>query len=103
MSSITFRIPTTQPFPFDQATQYLRGSPSRIVERVSERCYQRPMAVDGSPAVLTVEPLNEGVSDLKVTVRGEGVSADAEDGLRPVVERVFATRVNVRPLLDSMP
>ena len=100
MNSITFRVPATQPFPFDLAMQYLRGSPSRIVERVSERCYQRPMAVNGSPVVLTVEPLDEGMS---VTLQGEGVSADAEDRVRPIVERVFAARADVRPLLNSMP
>src|ERR1041384_7203712 len=103
MNSITFRVPTTQPFPFDLAMQYLRGSPSRIVERVSERCYQRPMAVNGSPSVLTVEPLADGLSDLRVTLQGAGLSANAEASVRPVVERIFATRADVQPLLDSVP
>jgi DNA-3-methyladenine glycosylase II len=103
MHSITFRVPTTQPFPFDLAMQYLRGSPSRIVERVSEHCYQRPMAVNGSPAVLTVEPPDERLSELQVTLRGDGVSAEAEARVRPIVERTFAARADVQPLLDSMP
>jgi DNA-3-methyladenine glycosylase II len=101
MPSITFHVSTTQPFAFDLAMRYLRGSPSRIVERVDEGSYQRPMAVDGTPAVLTVEPLDGAAGGLEATLQGEGISADAEQSVRPIVERIFATRADLGPLLDS--
>ena len=40
---------------------------------------------------------------LQVTVRGDRLPSDAESILRPVVQRIFATNVDLAPLLDSMP
>jgi len=38
-----------------------------------------------------------------VTLRGEKLPTDAENVVRPLVERVFATGVDLSPLLDSIP
>jgi DNA-3-methyladenine glycosylase II len=103
MSLFTFNVPTTQPFAFDLALGYLRGSPSRIVERLSERSYHRPMTINGIAAVLTVEPAEENGDALQITLRGDAISAGAEGVARSIVQRVFATSADLQPLLASLP
>src|SRR4051794_32982216 len=103
MPSISFSVPTIEPFSFDLALAYLRGSPARIVERLGDRSYHRPIALQGKPALLSVESRETQPAALHVTLRGEKLPTDAENVVRPLVERVFATGVDLSPLLDSIP
>jgi DNA-3-methyladenine glycosylase II len=95
-------VPTTAPFAFDLALDYLRGSPSRIVEQVAERSYHRPMSIGGVPCVLSIESADDASEQLAVTVRGERLPADTEARARPIVERIFATSANITPLLATL-
>jgi DNA-3-methyladenine glycosylase II len=103
MTAISFSVPTVEPFSFDLALTYLRGSPARIVERLGERSYHRPVALEGAPALLSVESTQAEPGALQVTVRGDRLPADAESSVRPVVQRIFATNADLVPLLDSLP
>jgi DNA-3-methyladenine glycosylase II len=103
MPSISFSVPTIEPFSFDLALAYLRGSPARIVERLGDRSYHRPIALQGKPALLSVESRETQPAALHVTLRGEKLPTDAENVVRPLAERVFATGVDLSPLLDSIP
>ncbi len=52
---------------------------------------------------MSVESTEANPTDLYVTLQGESLPRDAEGMMRPIVQRVFATAVDVSPLLDSLP
>jgi DNA-3-methyladenine glycosylase II len=101
MTSISFSIPTVAPFSFDLALNYLRGSPARIVERLGEHSYHRPIELEGAPALLSVETIRDEPTALRVTLQGDRLPSEAESLIRPVVRRVFATNVDLAPLIES--
>jgi DNA-3-methyladenine glycosylase II len=94
MEIAQFSLATVAPFAFGRALDYLRGSPARIVERVDDLSYHRPLRLEGVPAVLSVEGVSTEPTELRVTVRGESLPPRAETAARRIVERVFS------PLLD---
>ena len=87
---LRFQIRPTAPFSFDLALEYLRTSPSTIVEVVTEDTYRRAIRLNGKPVLLTVRrvssasPITEDRSptDRTVHIRDEAARLD---GMRSAV------------------
>jgi DNA-3-methyladenine glycosylase II len=75
---------------------YLRTSPSAVVEVIEEGAYHRAVRLLGKPAVLTVAGQGEG--GLTVQVQGDGLAQEHLDAAVALAERVFATRADVSAL-----
>jgi DNA-3-methyladenine glycosylase II len=90
-------VRTTQPYGFGLALEYLRTSPSVIVERIGPDSYERPLRLLDREGVVQVRATADG-SGLGVAVRGEGLGAAHLAEAERVVGRVFATDVDVRGL-----
>ncbi|MFN0070664.1 MAG: DNA-3-methyladenine glycosylase family protein [Chloroflexota bacterium] len=90
------------PFSFDLPLAYLRGSPATIVERLGERSYHRPLVIDGQPSLLSVSQPADGADTLLVSLQSTQLPNNPENLVRPIVERMFGARTDVRPLLDSI-
>jgi DNA-3-methyladenine glycosylase II len=84
------------PFPFDLVLQYLRTSPSAVVELIEENAYHRAVRLLGKPAVLSVSGAGEG--SLGVQVQGDGLGQEHLDAAVALTERVFATRADMSRL-----
>jgi DNA-3-methyladenine glycosylase II len=76
--------------------QYLRTSPSAVVELIENNAYHRAVRLLGKPAVLSVS--GEGDGGLAVQVQGDGLAQEHLDAAVALAERVFATRADVSSL-----
>jgi DNA-3-methyladenine glycosylase II len=84
------------PFAFDRALDYLRTSPSAVVERVQDDAYLRPVHLNGRTFVLRVtEQENNGVPALRVELLGGRPTADDLRQADDLTRRLFATDHNV--------
>jgi DNA-3-methyladenine glycosylase II len=72
-TSLTASITPTAPFAFDLALEYLRTSPSAVVEVIEDGAYHRAVRLCGRPAVLRVGPTPP--ASLPDAERGESIDS----------------------------
>jgi DNA-3-methyladenine glycosylase II len=94
--SLRFSVPTTRPFNFPIALEYLRTSPSVVVERIGPDFYARPVRLQDQEALVEVQAGADGSLDVQVKGQALGPSHQAE--AERLVQRVFATNVDVAGL-----
>jgi DNA-3-methyladenine glycosylase II len=95
--TLRFTVPTTEPFNFLVALEYLRTSPSVIVERIGADSYLRPVRLLDQEALAEVRANHAG-GGLDVSVRGASLRAAHQDEAAQLVRRVFATDVEIADL-----
>ena len=92
-SEIQLRIPVREPFSFDLALAYLRGSPSTIVEHVDATSYRRAIRLsDGQRdriALLTVRSAPDGLA-LEATLTGPDLSVGDSARASDLVRHLFS-------------
>lgn len=102
MPEVTFTVPTTFPFDFNGALRYLHGSPSRIVERVTNDTYSRPLELNGTPALLSVRGPEAPGGPLRASLSGSAVGYRDLGRASALIRRVFATDVDVVQLAEHV-
>lgn len=90
--SRTVTLATTPPFAFDLALDYLRVSPSAVIERVLDAAYVRPVRLNGTSFILRVS--GDGAPDtprLRVELLGPQPAPADLEAARDLARRLFAT------------
>jgi DNA-3-methyladenine glycosylase II len=97
--SLHFQIQTTAPFAFDLALDYLRTSPSSILEIVYDDTYSRALRINGKRALLRIRALPNSLDGELV-----GPNLEPRDRLaaETIVRRTFAADVDVSTLLTGV-
>lgn len=97
----TRSLAATAPFAFELALEYLRGSPSAVIERVEGDRYLRPVRLNGRTFVLSVAGAG-GIDDprLHVTLLGDEPAADDLDAAAELGRRIFAIDHDIAGLSD---
>jgi DNA-3-methyladenine glycosylase II len=94
------RVPHRLPFAFDLALEYLRGSPSSIVEVIGREIYRRAIRLDsstrGGDILLTVRRSDRDC--LAVSILGPPIEPDDVARIEALVRRLFAVEDDVTPL-----
>lgn len=121
-----FQIWPTFPFAYNLALEYLRTSPSAIIEVVTEDTYQRAIRLNGKPVLLTVrcascvreradlrsdatKSVNEGdevvrldrmrsALPLEVEIAGSSLDPSDRAAAESIVRLTFGTDVEIAPI-----
>ena len=91
----------TAPFNFEAALSYLRGSPSAMLERISDDgVYRRALTLDGRDLLLTLRSLGTVAAPrLTLEVAGPLVDDAATASAVALVRRIFHMDVAIEPFL----
>jgi len=92
----------TAPFDFAAALDYLRASPSAVLERVGEddHSYRKALRLNGRDLLLTVRSIGAVASPrLTLTLAGRGLDAATATAARALVTRIFALDADPAPFL----
>ena len=96
---VSAEITPTAPFAFDLALDYLRGSPSTVVERVEGDTYLRAVPLNGRMSVLRVSSLGDvDRPRLLVEVIGDTVEPNDLPAAVALTEKTFTTADDIMPL-----
>jgi len=80
------------PFAFDLALDYLRRSPSAVIERIEGDGYLRPVTLNGRLFVLRVSSIGDTDQPcLRVELDGEDVSGEDTQAAVDLTRRIFTT------------
>jgi DNA-3-methyladenine glycosylase II len=97
----TRTVNATAPFAFDLALDYLRLSPSAVVERVVGDSYLRPVCLNGREFILRVSSHDAGASStLSVELLGNEPSVDDLEAAGDLAVRIFAADHDITGLSD---
>ena len=89
------------PFNFSLILEYLRTSPSTILERVEEDRFRRALRLNGKEILVSVRSLGKlDAPRLCVEVSGLQVGEEELEGAVALVQRLFDTQRDTRPLAD---
>lgn len=89
-------IAATPPFAFDLALDYLRVSPSAVIERVHEGGYLRPVRLNGRAYILRVSaPSPARVPCLRVELLGDEPPPADLTAAGDLARRIFATDCDI--------
>src|SRR2546426_5687558 len=86
---LTRTLAPRSPFDFELALEYLRRSPSTVLEDVSGGKYRRALVLDGRPAVVTVSLPGSGDGGLLLSLEGEGLGDEHVGRAMAMVTHVF--------------
>jgi DNA-3-methyladenine glycosylase II len=95
-------IQPVAPFAFDLALDYLRASPSAVVEQIVGDAYLRSLRFDGRPVALRV--WSTGTVDaprLAVEVAGEAARPEDLPAAATLARRIFTTDDDLAPLWQT--
>src|SRR5688500_9827632 len=91
----------TPPFAFDLALDYLRLSPSAVIERVVGDSYLRPVCLNGRGFILRVSSHDPVASStLSVELLGDAPSVDDLEAAGGLAVRIFATDHDITGMSD---
>ncbi len=89
------------PFNFSLILEYLRTSPSTILEWMEEERFQRAVRLSGKEILISVRSLGElDAPRLRVEVSGPQVGEEELKGAVALVQRLFDTQRDTRPLAN---
>lgn len=92
----------TAPFDFAAALDYLRDSPSAVLERIGDddHSYRKALHLNGRDLLLTVRSIGTvAASRLALTLAGNDLDAATATAARALVTRVFALDADPAPFL----
>ena len=92
----------TEPFDFDAALDYLRASPSAVLERIGDddHSYRKALRLNGRDLLLTVRSSGTVASPrLTLSLAGADLDAATTAAARALVTRVFALDADPAPFL----
>lgn len=98
---LTTTITPRAPFAFDLALEYLRTSPSAVVELIEDGAYQRAVRLDGRAAVLCVDR-PEASGAIRVRLFGAGLGPEQVRAGMDLAERIFALGADITRLEDDV-
>jgi len=100
-----FAVPTTAPYNFELALDYLRTSPSTVAEVITNESYGRAVRLNGKPMLLTVSKSAareaRGCPALDVALAGPDVDERDTVAAMALVRRIFATEIDLAPLMEQ--
>ena len=97
--SLRFQVRTSAPFPFDLALDYLRTSPSCILEVIADDTYSRALRINGKNVLLKVRALQ---NSLDVELAAPNLEPRDRLATETIVRRTFAADVDVSTLLTDV-
>jgi len=101
MRMATISVRPAPPFAFDLALEYLRVSPSAVIERVHEDCYVRPVRIGGRLMILRVSSAGSVEHPLlDVELLGDEASGDDLGEAAALTRRIFSTDDDIGPLRE---
>jgi len=92
----------TAPFDFAAALDYLRASPSAVLERIGDddHSYRKALRLNGRDHLLTVRSTGTVASPrLALTIAGDDLDAATASAARALVTRIFALDADPTPFL----
>lgn len=92
----------TAPFDFAAALDYLRASPSAVLERIGDddHSYRKALRLNGRDLLLTVRSTGTVASPrLALTIAGDDLDAATASAARALVTRIFALDADPTPFL----
>jgi DNA-3-methyladenine glycosylase II len=97
-------LAATPPFAFNLALDYLRVSPSAVIERIIDDAYVRPVRLNGKSFILRIS--GDGARQtpcLRVELLGPQPAPTDLEAARDLARRIFATDHDITGLLELMP
>src|SRR5579872_207052 len=97
LNTISFEMRPVPPFRLDLTAWVLRRRPENLLDRWDGRTYRRALPLENAIVELAIQQTGSPSRPrLAVTAAAKEIPANSEILLRPIIERLLGTQINLR-------